>query len=595
MNREEIISKIREIHGNDEEQINFILSEEKKLLVTASAGCGKTKSMISKIAFELVNTPHMNFKKVLALTYSVNAATKIKEDTAEILPLLLNSKDFDLNKKLEVSNYHSFSTKLIYKHGYILHDKLKNVENFSIVSETVSQLGTYLISSEIDILMGYSKAINEVNIEEAHRLEDEYVNILLRKLIPNEIITYNGLLLLAIKLLSIKTINNFYIKYYPIIIIDEFQDTNHLAYKLIRRLINNENKVILIGDDIQKIYGFLGAIPNLFNHMQNEYNMTPIELKTNYRFKDNEKMKNLDLYLRGIFRNYKQMDSFDGKAEINLGFYKTDISEANAIVNNMFEKVSRGRKVALLVRTKNNAKNVIIKLESEGIHYFNGLFSDADATYIKFHRIALDKFINESGSEKSISKRVIDKVITVVEQTKTSITTDNILFNSLMRLLKALFESAKNSNLSREEKYNRIIFVLNNNSLKRLMNEIDADIVLTTIHGSKGLEWDYVYIPEITESQFPHYHALCKDCKSSHSGIQSNNYCEFTFPSHLQEGFEEELSLFYVGITRAKKDVFLFANVDRNQNGYPKRRSCLTTLPNLAIIKPMAILKSGVA
>lgn len=583
MDREEIISKIRDIHGDDEEQINFILSEEKKLLVTASAGCGKTKSMISKIAFELVNTPNMNFKKVLALTYSVNAATKIKEDTEDILPLLLGSKDFDLNKKLDVSNYHSFSTKLIYKHGYILHDKLKNVENFLIVPETVS-LGTYLVSSEIDTLIGYSRAINEVNIEEAERLEDEYVNILLIKLIPNEIITYNGLLLLAIKLLGVEIIKNFYIKYYPIIIIDEFQDTNYLAYKLINQLINDENKVILIGDYIQKIYGFLGAIPNLFNHMQSEYNMTPIELKTNYRFKDNVKMKNLDLYLREIFRNYKEMKSFDVEAEINFGFYSTGEAEVNAIFNNMLDKVSRGSKVALLVRAKSNANNVIIKLESEGIKYFNGLFTDTDAVYIKFHRIALDKFINESGSEKSISNRVIDKVIASVEQNKTSITKDDIVFNSLMRLLKALFESAKkNSFLSREEKYNKIIFVLNNNSLKRLMNEIDTDIVLTTIHGSKGLEWDYVYIPEITESQFPHYYALCKNCKSSDSGVQYQKSCEFTFPSHLQESFEEELSLFYVGITRAKKDVFLFANIEKNQNGYPKKRSCLTTLPNLVL------------
>ncbi|HEY5525416.1 MAG TPA: ATP-dependent helicase [Clostridium sp.] len=583
MNREEVIARIREIHGNDEEQINFILSEKKKLLVTASAGCGKTKSMTSKIAFELANNPNMNFKKVLALTFSVNAATKIKEDTGKILPILLDSKNFELDKNLDVSNYHSFAAKIINKHGYRIHDKLKNTKEFLMVPEDVSLVKNCLIPSEINTMEDYSKAINEVNINEADRLEDQYINILLNKLIPNEVITYNGLLLLAIKLLKIETIRNFYGKYYPIIIVDEFQDTNYLAYKMIYQLINEDNKVILMGDEIQKLYGFLGAIPDLFNHMKSKYNMTQIEFKNNYRFKDNEKMKNLDLYLREIFRNYENIDSFNIKAEINFGWYSTDTEEASAIVNNMINKISSGNKVALLVRIKKNADNVISKLETEGCKYFNGLFLDTDPVYIKFHKIALEKYINESGHRKSISKRVINKVIDFVEQNKTSITTDDILFSSLMRLLKALFDSAKSSNLSKEDKYNKIIFVLNNNSLKRLMNEINEDIVLTTIHGSKGLEWDYVYIPAITESQFPHYFALCKQCKSSRAGIQYEYLCQFTFPSHLKKRFEEELSVFYVGITRAKKDVFLFANVEKNPYGYTKKRSCFINLPNLKI------------
>jgi len=585
MDRDEIISKIKEIHGDDQEQIKFILSEEKKILVTASAGCGKTRSMISKIAFELVNKPNMNFKKILALTFSVNAATKIKEDTAKILPLLLDSEDINLIKKLDVSNYHSFSTKLICNHGYTIHSKLKKVDDFTIIPESMSLLRKYLTASEINTLERYSRFINEVNVNEADKIEDEYVDILIKKLIPNGIITYNGLLLLAIKLLNINTVKKFYIKYYPIIIVDEFQDTNYLAYKLINQLIDDDNKTILMGDDIQKIYGFLGAIPNLFDIIKNKYNMTSIEFKTNYRFKDNEKMKELDFYLREIFRKYDDMDNFNNKAEINLGFYRTEKDEVKMIVNSMLDKVVGGNKVALLVRGKNNANAVISKLESEGIKYFNGLFTDTDIAYNKFHRIALEKFITESGSDKSVSKHVLDRVVTIVEQNKAPITSDYIIFNSLMRLLIALFESTKNSNMSREEKYNKVIFVLNNNSLKRLMNEIDEDIVLTTIHGSKGLEWDYVYIPETTESQFPHYWSLCQHCKTSNSGKQYQYHCQFTFPSHLRKNFEEELSLFYVGITRAKKDVYIFSNIDKNQNGYPKKRSCLTALPNLAIKK----------
>src|SRR5660397_62342 len=105
MNKEEMISKLREIHSSDEEQMEFITSDANKILITASAGCGKTKTMISKIAYELITTPDLNYKKILALTFSVNASTKIKEDTEVILPELLDNESIDLESKLDVSNY----------------------------------------------------------------------------------------------------------------------------------------------------------------------------------------------------------------------------------------------------------------------------------------------------------------------------------------------------------------------------------------------------------------------------------------------------------------------------------------------------------
>ncbi|MDK2919861.1 MAG: ATP-dependent helicase UvrD/PcrA [Candidatus Petromonas sp.] len=583
MNKEQLEQKLREIHGNDEEQIEFILSDEKKIIVTAPAGCGKTKTMISKIAYKLVTTPNLNFKKVLALTFSVNAATKIKEDTARILPQLIERENYDLDKKLDVSNYHSFATKLINNHGYIIHENLKGVDGFTIVSDNVQLLTKYLTATEIDKINELSKAVNELDYDKVNNLQEDYFNILVNKLIPNNVVTYDGLLILANRLLSVENIRNFYKKFYPIVIIDEFQDTNYLAYKLITHIIdkNDNNTVILMGDDIQKIYGFLGAIPNIFNHMRSTYNMTSMEFKTNYRFKDNEKMKKLDFYLREIFRNYDSIEKFRESAEINFGFYTTRNDEAKKIVDCMVGNVKDGNNVALLVRGKKNANNVISHLEARGISYFNGLFSDIDLPYKKFHRVALDIFLRESGSSKSISKKVLDKVVTEVKAQQSKITDDNIMFNSLIRLLEALFSNVKTLDIKRIEKYNKIIFILGNNSLKRLMNEIDENIVLTTVHGAKGLEWDYVYIPEVMESKFPNYFGLCRDCKDSDSAIKYDNACQFKFLNHLKTNFEEELSLFYVAITRARKDVFIFANTEK-QNNFPQKRSCFTMLPNLS-------------
>lgn len=587
MSREEIIEKLNQIHGGDTEQLAFIFSEDQRILVTASAGCGKTKTMISKIAYELTTIHDMNFKKILALTFSVNAASKIKEDTRELLPEILEADDFDLNKKLEVANYHSFSTKLLFNHGYVIHDNLKNVEGFVIVPENSAIVRKYVIANDERTFTDFSEALRNANKEAVDSLVKNYIDILLNKLIPNNVITYNGLLILGNLLLDNPKIKSFYTKYHPIIIVDEFQDTNYLAYKIIKNLISDNNRVFLMGDDIQKIYGFLGAMPNLFTEVKTEYGMTPIEFKTNYRFRDNPQMLELDNYIREVFRQYDDMEDFQEAATINLGFYKKEIGEINKIHSGLVEKTSEGYTAAVLVNRKGSADDIIERLESEGISYFNGLFSDTDFPYQKFHHIALDKFIAASGSSRSVAQRVINQVIAEMEANQASIVCDRIIFNSLMRLLRALFDTVKASDLSREDKFTKIIYVLSNGSLKRLMNEIDEDIVVTTIHGSKGLEWDYIYIPQVIAGKFPIWFngSLCKTCKEDKSGVQGKYHCEFTFPQYLKSKFEEQLSIFYVGITRARKDVFLFANIEPNQWGHSKQRSCLTALPNLAINK----------
>lgn len=583
MTREEIEAKLRDIHGDDDEQLNFVFSKEQRILVTASAGCGKTKTMISKIAFELSTTPNLNFKKILALTFSVNASTKIKEDTKELLPNILENDNFDLDKKLDVANYHSFSTKLLFKHGYLIHENLKNVEDFTIVPDNSSILNKYVIATEKRTLTDFNEAISNVDTETVDALLEDYNGIIIDKFIPNNIITFNGLLTLGNYLLANPNIKHFYTLYYPIIIVDEFQDTNYLAYKVIQNLIDDNKKVFLIGDDIQKIYGFIGAMPNLFEDVRKRYGMTPIIFNTNYRFKNNQQMLKLDNYIRQVFRQYDSMDDFKESATINMGFYKKEIHEVNKIYDVLTEKISTGHSAAVLVNIKSSSNKIIKKLESEDTNYFNGLFNDTDLPYQKFHRIALDKFLETSGSSKSVSQRVFDKVVNEMGSGQESIVPQETMFNSLMKLLKALFSSVKASNLSRDDKYSKIVFILSNGSLKRMMNEIDEKIILTTVHSSKGLEWDYIFIPQMTKGRFPVWAdgSLCKICQEDMSGIQGKTYCKFIYPNYLKSKFEEQLSLFYVAITRAKKDVYLFANIEANRGRYLKKRSCLTSLPNL--------------
>lgn len=155
----------------------------------------------------------------------------------------------------------------------------------------------------------------------------------------------------------------------------------------------------------------------------------------------------------------------------NFGFYKTEVGEVNKIYSGLIEKIESGISVAVLVNINRSANMIINKLEENNIPYFNGLFKDTDLTYQRFHSVALEKFVNASGTGKSVSKRVMDKVIYDMEAEQESIVSDSVIFNSLKRLLVALFENVKSSSLSSDEKYLKIIFVLSNGSLKKLMND----------------------------------------------------------------------------------------------------------------------------
>ncbi|MFP3122603.1 ATP-dependent helicase [Ectobacillus funiculus] len=580
MNSEELREKFIQIHGEDQEQLDFILSEKKRIIVTASAGCGKTKAMISKIAHEIITNKNLNQKKILALTFSVNAATKIREDIKETLPLLLDNDKYKVDKKLDVSNYHGFANRLLRKHGYVLHNNLINIDGFIKVPDYSGELRKPLVAEEIRILEAYDSSLKKLDFKEADRLQSRYVDILLKKLVPKNIITYNGLLLLATKILDIKAVSDFYKMYYQMVIVDEFQDTNYLALQFLRKIIK-VNKIILMGDDIQKIYGFLGAVPNLFKQMESDYDMFPMEFATNYRFKDNEDMKQLDNYIRGVSKNYNNINNYSETAKIKFKFFKSDSGEASYIYKDLSQRIKEGNNVVVLLRSKYLADNIIEVLEKNNQSYFNGLFDDSDHEYIKFHKRALEIFIKESGTRKSISKSVMTNLIEQMKVIEKSITSNETMFKSLMRLLEALLGSVSSKRISMEDKYERILFTLNNNSLKRLMNEINEKVTLTTIHSSKGLEWDYVYLPNMTAYSFPTSNALCKSCKHNNGANEFEKYCEFKFVAPLEEAFTEELSVLYVGLTRAKKDVFLTANSGENNYGYHKKICCFLTLPNL--------------
>lgn len=577
----EIEELIRKKHSGDAEQLNFIFSDEKKIIVTAPAGCGKTTAMISKIARELSIGNIQSNKKVLAMTFSVNAAIKIKDSLKTLLPELVENSEQYI-AKVDIANYHNFAMKLLYNHGYAINQEFVHLNEFEIMDDKSRILYSFISSSDNDKLIALENAVKNADEDALRNVIDDYWDILDRKLIPNHVITYNGLLVSALKLLRKRQVTSFYQEYYQMVIVDEFQDTNLLGYLLIKKLIG-DNIIIFLGDDIQKIYGFLGAINGIFTKLKEIYAVKEIEFHNNYRFRTNDRMNELDKFVRSYGENYAPSEL---EATIKLKQLDSDKKEDEFIIEVINRIISNlDDKVAVLVRGVKQAKSIISELENNKIKYFNALFGDTDIESIRFYSIAIEEFHKATAGTGKAVQRDLIKCLEGVNSRNTEIydkQNKKYIYDALYKLLDTLFTETKKWEGTSRERYCNIDFILGSNGLKRMMEFIDEKVVLTTIHSAKGLEWEYVILPKINSFGFPNGF-MCYPCQDNHSCNSGFNYCKFLFDKSMEKVFKEEISVLYVAITRARKDVLMTVNTGLNQWNHNKQISCLLNLKGLTI------------
>ena len=164
-----------------------------------------------------------------------------------------------------------------------------------------------------------------------------------------------------------------------------------------------------------------------------------------------------------------------------------------------------------------------------------------------------------------------------------------------MKLLEVFFThiTTDKSFLSNDEKYMLIVDVLSNNALKQSMEYLDENIIITTVHSAKGLEWDYVIIPDMERNSFPNYMSLCSSCKR----FLNNDSCNAGFICEKKEYFDQYmdiLSIFYVAVTRARKQVFFSGSLESMNNvRYPiTQYSCLLSLPGIKLVQDISIENS---
>ena len=391
---------------------------------------------------------------------------------------------------------------------------------------------------------------------------------------------------------------------YRYIMVDEYQDTNRVQARLVRLLAGEAGNVMAVGDDAQSIYAFRGAdVRNILDFPKLFPGTRVIRLEENYR----STQPVLDVAnavlapaSEGFRKNlFTTKENTPKTPRVRLVRPMSDLTQANVVAARVEELLDRyqAKEIAVLFRAGYQSYHLEVALSKRGIKFrkYGGL-RYAEAVHVKdvvaFVRLAINpldmpSFERVAGLSKGVGTKAAEKIYHVAAQgdfdalrkacTKyPDLWSDMLLLDKLREhnltpaaliemviehytpRLQAIFPDdwpRRQQGLSElahiASAYTDLEQFVADLSLET--PEDDADefdeagrVVLSTIHSSKGLEWDAVILLDLVEDRFPSRHALVRP-----------------------EDFEEERRLMYVACTRAREDLELFvpATLYSRQNG----------------------------
>lgn len=401
-------------------------------------------------------------------------------------------------------------------------------------------------------------------------------------------------------------------KRFSYICIDEFQDINPMQYKILRLLTRRESNIFAVGDDDQSIYGFRGSDPLILKQFALEYEAKVLYLNENYRCVPEIVRASQTVIEENKNRYSKNLFSMaENTGEKAITFVPvTDRKEQYKWLTEELKKREKDRETtAVLFRTNTYLQGLAAKLTAQGIAFtvreggrsiYEHFVARDIFAYLKLadgtaarrdviriinkpvrfvHREAID----ESGTIHSIIKyyenaeqqyhsgktqlQLLEKLKAHMKQLrKMSLPLRIQYLLKAVRYEEYLKAKAIGDNEKTEEWLDIVTLlkqeaagfatvgewlsdIENRGTEHRHRNqEKENAIVLLTMHASKGLEFDHVFIPDCNEKMYPHGTLLDS------------------------ETIEEERRLFYVGMTRAKKTIhFIYLTGDKVRPKYPSK------------------------
>ena len=585
----------------NKQQLSAATHMEGPCLVIAGAGSGKTKVLTTRIA-NLINNG-VRSSNILAITFTNKAANEMRERVKNIIG----------DHYAFVGTFHSFGLRVIKENT----DILKISKNFTIIdTEDVNNIIKKILKD-----LGYdpkeyspsyirgrisfikNNMLSNSEIEKflitppekiATQVYFEYEKILKR----NDTIDFDDLLKKPVELFTENSeILEKYQDKYEYILIDEYQDTNEVQYKLVRLLAKKNRNLFVVGDPSQSIYSFRGAnFQNILNFEKDYQDSVTYKLPQNYRstqtilsaandvISHNSQRKDINLFSElGDGVKIKYVRAFNDEAETNR------VAEE---IRNLRTLGYSLKDMAIFYRTNAQSRGIEDRMVKENIpykvfgsYYFYKRKEIKDLlAYLRLianHNddISLRRVINEP--KRKIGEKTIDNIekiayingismfdaiesgkelefknliISLTEKAKdVSLTEliDIVLSDTKIRenyeKEKTLESDLRLENLmefkSVTENFEKLTGSVNlNDFLEEISLVADATeyspdsdaVTLMTIHSAKGLEFKVVFIIGLEENILPHANSL------------------------YEEGeLEEERRLMYVAITRAKERLYL--------------------------------------
>ena len=372
----------------NESQRAAVAYNEGPLLVIAGAGSGKTRVLTYKIAYLL--TQGVPAGHILALTFTNKAA---REMTQRIVRLVGE----EVARYLWMGTFHSICARILraeaehvgFTRDFTIYDA---ADQKSLVKKIVKelQLDDKIYKSGVVLARISSAKANFVS-PEAYAQSEAYAKIdklerlykmasvyaeYNRRLVAANAMDFDDLLMYTVLLLrNNPEVRERYQQRFWHVLVDEYQDTNHTQYLIVKLLAEPQNHICVVGDDAQSIYSFRGAtIENILN-FQNGYTGAKLfKLERNYRSTQNIVNAANSLIHKNKGQIYKEVYSEKEVGErLHLTGYSSDREESSAVARQILGLHRLNKRdyeeIAILYRTNAQSRNLEEEMRKLGIPY----------------------------------------------------------------------------------------------------------------------------------------------------------------------------------------------------------------------------------
>ena len=614
------------LEGLNDKQYEAVINTDGPCLVIAGAGSGKTKVLTHKIAY-LMQEKDIKPWNILAITFTNKAANEMKERVEALVGD--DAKDMWIGTfhSICVKILRRFIDRIGFDYSFVIFD---TSDQRTLIKECLKDLkiDDKMFTDRI-VQFEISNAKNDMKEPEEYEamVKGDYrrekiasvYNLYQRRLKENNAIDFDDIINYTIKIFKENDdVLDYYTNKFNYILVDEYQDTNKSQFTLIRLLAKAHGNITVVGDNDQGIYSFRGAdISNILNFEKDFKGTKIIKLEQNYRCTQNI-LNAANSVIKNNEVKYKKKLWTENEEGALPTFHVSDdeydegryiVEEINHLRREEYYKYSD---FAILYRMNSQSRAIEEILGREaipykivgGLKYFERKEIKDIIAYLRLinntsDNLALKRIINEP--KRGIGKTSLDKIQAISEQTgipmyqiikeadqyglsrvysnaqgfieviedliskKDEYTITELIKHTLKETgyTKALEDEnsieAENriENLEEfltiavqfeeEEADNDLSTFLEGITLSSDidgMDEEEESVTLMTLHSAKGLEFPVVFLVGMEEGIFPGYKSIGE-------------------PKEL----EEERRLCYVGITRAKNNLYLTCSRQRTMFG----------------------------